>query len=251
MVTLEWNTATEWDNAVSESDVHHPSGTVLQSVEPDNFDSYATGSTPPAPWTVLASNGVVTGSQSYSGSQSWEFTGDIASHSGALTVLAYSEGFPAKQYSTVQWVYRETTNSYGHQFRVLDSAGNEITTAGTGNPQVGYWAGSDWIQLVSGSTVDPSYQEWRRITLTFDWANSAFDILWEDLTGLAANVSATGQAFYNGSAADVGRMEVVQDDRADSAGEGFGTGGGLLDSWVDDMSGILSEGSLITAEKVK
>lgn len=235
---IKWETAQDWDNAVSESKVWHPSDEIHLDITWDDFDSYASGATSFGPWTVSAGSGAIDTTNSYSGDRSVYFDGSV--NSGVITVMMYAD-FEPEQYSSAQWVYRETSSSNGHGFRFLDGNGNTIVKGGTGNPQVEVYTGNGLITMESGPS--PNYGEWRRYTVTFDWANQTVDILWEDLTGSTGDRSLSGEPFVNTNATALGRSETINDD----VDQKHGTAN---DAWVEDATGMyVSSGSLKTASK--
>jgi hypothetical protein len=240
--SVAWASAFDWDYHTSEATIDHPNDRLFLGIEADDFDSYSTGSTPPSPWNVVDSNGIVTGSRGYSDGKSWEFSANPSYTSGGVVTMAYSEGFTAKQYDEFTYLYWETTTNSGTAVRVLDSSGRELATTGTNNPEVVSNDGSNWLELLSFESIDPDYESWRRFTLTFDWDAKTFDIAWEDLTGNTEDVTAEGLGFYNANASDIARVEVNKDDR-----DGFAVSENT-DIWFDDVAGLAPSTGELTTE---
>jgi hypothetical protein len=225
-----WGSEFDWDYRTSEARVDHPNDRLFMGIGTDNFDSYSTGSTPPSPWNVVDSNGIVSGTRGYSDGQSWEFTANTSDPSNGVSTMAYSEGFSANKYDEFTFIYWENPNNTGAAMRVLDSSGREVAAAGTDNPEVVSNDGSSLVQHLG--SVTPDYQEWRRFTLSFDWDAKTYDLLWEDLTGSTDDLKIEGLGFYNTNATDIARVEVTRDDRDD-----FGVGADT-EIWFDDVAGL-------------
>lgn len=128
-----------------------------------------------------------------------------------------------EQLGTVTFAYRETSNSGGVVIKVMNGSGQKIVVAGTTNadPRVEHGGGT-WGFSRSG------YKDWRRFTITIDWGNETFDVLWEDLTGASSDESTNGKNFIN-SASTVGEVEVGGYQFSDKSA-------GLGDEWVDEVS---------------
>ena len=235
-VSTLWDTDLDWEYYSSINNIGWGNSEIFLGLLIDDFDSYSTGSTPPDVWTVSQSNGVVSNTRSYSGTNSWEFTGNITT--SGKEVLAYTEEPQARQFAEFGFTYWETTNNQGNGMALLDDQGREIIAFGTGNPAANVYNGST-TQLADSSDIDPDYQEWREFRVTIDWQNKLVDVVWEDLTGNSGTFEATGIPFNNSNASNVDRVEITADDRF------LGTSGDM-DVWYDDVWGKAADSGSIT-----
>jgi len=239
MVT--WSTSTDWDNAASESDVFHPSDVVNLAPEPDGFETYSNGAVP-SPWNAPTSITVdVTDAQSTQwGSKTCHFLGDP----GNDTVVLENTNIPNAAYTEFQFAYWEVgSGQTGVHMNLYDGTGARLCKVGTNNPEVEVWDDADQDGILENNqllaTPSPEYEAWRRMTITIDWANETFDVLWEDITGSTADQSATGYTLApnNGVIGEVGY----------TSDEG---GGSAMDCYIDQASAFLSDGNIITSEKI-
>jgi hypothetical protein len=188
----------------------------------DDFESYSTGSLP-SDYTAVNNGGpsAVVSSRAFSGSQSLKAEGDTAF--GALTPRV-ERTFSAITPSELQMVYQEDSDIRGISVQWYGSNGDELCSVGSANPQASVYNGS-------GTTLEsdpsPNYGEWRRFTITPDFANGTFDVLWEDLTGSTADATASGLSF-NESPTDVAKVTIGADGRGPRMGDD-GSGPGYID----------------------
>lgn len=175
----------------------------------DDFESYSTGSVP-SPYTSTvnadANAGVVT-TDANSGSQSLNIQTRI---DGNFFVTSIKNTFTAKTPNTLEVAYYETSSAFGGAIRWLSSNGDELAVVGTGNPQVMVRSSSGVNTLTSSPS--PNYSAWRRFTLTLDFANGTFDVLWEDLDGSSADKSLSGLSFID-NPSDVAEIQFGGDER--------------------------------------
>jgi len=188
----------------------------------DDFESYSTGSLP-SDYTAVNNGGpsAVVSSRAFSGSQSLKAEG--GTNFGELTPRV-ERTFSAITPSELQMVYQEDSSVRGISVQWYGSNGDELCSVGSANPAASVYNGA-------GTTLEsdpsPNYGEWRRITVTPDFAGGTFDVLWEDLTGSTADATASGLSF-NGSPTDVARVTVGADGRGPRMGDG-GSGPGYID----------------------
>jgi hypothetical protein len=206
--------------------------TTPASLTIDDFESYSTGSVP-SPYTAVNTNsnaGVVTTSAN-SGSQSLNIQGPTGLNGFDPTI---TKTFSAVTPDTIQVTYYETNDPSGGAIRWLDSSGEELCAVGSGNPQVQAVYGNNSYVLME-SSPSPDYETWRRFTVTPDFGNGSFDVLWEDIGGSTGDRSQTGLAFV-GSPSDVAEIQFGGDKRPSAAMGANGIGGTFL---VDDSSSLV------------
>lgn len=245
-VDASWGTTADWDNAQSESNVEHPNDEVFLAMQEDNFDSYTVGNAPPSPWVhQTPPNGLntreVSDARGLSGSQSYYIldTSGGTNVSDEIAVFSYVDGFSAQKYTSFTFSYYETSVNQNTAYRVLDSSGNSVFLVGTNNPQVYYADSSGYNELVASPS--PDYGAWRTFTVTLDWTNNEFDVLWEDIGGSTANASASNLTMIDDtSPTDVDRVELAFDDVYGDIASG-------AEVYMDDVTAFLhSSGTLKT-----
>lgn len=231
--TKTWETATDWDNATSEVDVIHPGAVIKLGVQFDSFENYSTGNAPPSPWENPASDGTVRSRSTPWGGQSVRYD----QNPGTGTVVFRQQQFPADKYTTWYWAYTEDSGSQtGMKQDLRDDAGNLLLRTETNNPQVEVTGDSGKTTLINSPS--PEYNEWRRFTITIDWTNDQFTVLWEDFTGSTSDQSGTFD-LISGHNGNLDRVE-------HTASTG---GGGNLGMDIDHVTGIFGTGNLVTATK--
>jgi len=197
----------------------------------DDFESYSTGAVP-SPYTAVNTNsnaGVVT-TDANSGSQSLNIQGATGFSGFDPTI---TKTFSAVTSGTVQVAYYETSSPSGGAIRWLDSSGEALCAVGSGNPEAQV-VHSNGSATVLDSSPTPEYEAWRRFTITPDFANGTFDVLWEDIDGTSSDSSETGLSFV-GNASDVAEIQFGGDKRPSAAMGAGGIGGTFL---VDDSSSL-------------
>jgi len=235
--TLSWSvpsgqTKQDYQATVSSADdTASQTVTVGAGLTIDDFESYNTGSVP-SPYTAVNTNsnaGVVT-TDANSGSQSLNIQGPTGTNGFEPTI---TQTFAAATPDTVQVTYYETTSPSGGAIRWLDSSGEELCAVGSGNPgaQVVHGGGNG---TVLASSPSPNYEAWRRFTVTPDFANGTFDVLWEDIDGTSPDATETGLSFV-GNPSDVAEIQFGGDKRPGSAMGANGIGGTFL---IDDSSSL-------------
>lgn len=228
MASLTWSTATDWDNAVSESNVAHPSDIVQLYPGDDSFEDITLNDPPPDPPYINVNNATITNTRGYDGSYSLTFTRDLG--------LSLDE--TGVQPDVFSFVYWETQNISGFGIHLYDSSGNEICVIGSNNPE----------PHVKGANTDEDgaspgdYNSWRRFTITFDWANNQFDVLWEDVTGDAADQTWSNLDFINVNASDL--AEWREDTNSWNGGPPD-----VEELFFDNSWGVYTTGSIETATK--
>lgn len=186
----------------------------------DSFESDTVGNSP-SQWDDQ--NAEVVNSYASDGSQSCRnyFQPAFGNYAIRRTGLAAS---PAD----VVISYRETSNSGGFTYKLLNGSGNAIFKVGSGNPQVEVVSGNGGDELISQPS--PNYEEWRRFSLTLDWANNSFDVTWSDLTGNENDITRTSKPFINNSSS-VSEAWIGTEDLPNTNGEMRGY------EWIDNVWG--------------
>lgn len=112
---------------------------------------------------------------------------DTYAYSGSHSVRTYNERGTSFYWTpafdrppSFQFVYREGDGQSGGGVEFQNENGDWILRAGTTNPDPGVYGTQG-----QGFNVDPtpSYDEWRRMTIDFDWDNGTASTTWTDLTG--------------------------------------------------------------------
>jgi len=252
-VSTVWETEFDWEKSSIIDELGYALGDLYLEVQEDDFDSYPTGSTPPETWTVTKSNGVVSDTRSWSGSNSWEFTTDYSGFSSnSKNVLAYTEEPHTRKHQRFEFTYWETSGNTATGAVLLDDQGREIIAFGTANPQAKAYNGNTFTLGVGSNSVadpdiEPDYQEWRQFRVFINWANKEVDVVWEDLTGSSDDLilEENGIPFNNGNATNVSRVELGADDRYLNAGSD-----GQTHIYFDDVTGKeVTSGSITTEWK--
>jgi hypothetical protein len=128
--------------------------------------------TPSDRWDVWE---LSTSSKSYEGSQSAYFGGYGDGTSLAERTLASG----GAQISWISFWYYEPSNTTGHGIRLVNSNGEYEVGAMTDNPQFSFDDASGPHRLNEG---DPSYNNWTKCTLYFDWAKGEATVEFTDNT---------------------------------------------------------------------
>lgn len=238
---VRWETQSDWDNAVSESYADHPSGVVSMAPGNDSFEDLADGNAVPAAWNPVSA-AIDSGRGGSEGSLSVD-NNDGPSGGTAKEDYAFASTVPGGVApATITFAYYETSSSGGIGFEVWDSAdSNIILRVGSANPEVGYNDTGDII-----SSPSPEYGEWRRFTITFDWANDQYDILWEDVTGSTSDQTVSGAPFMN-SASGIGASYIGA--AGNVSWSGAGNAGANGNEWIDEAYGVYYQSSITTATK--
>jgi len=225
--TIAWSSASDWDNAITESFVDHPSGTVNMIRGLDKFDNLSDGGTIPSIYDT-SGDSQITNSKAYSGNLA------ITTGNGfGISGLSVSD-------KKMSWVCQENSNISGWGIKLRNTNGDKMLTFGSNNPQVKLESNSNNSESIINSP-SPSYAAWRRFTVEIDFSTNTFDFFWEDLTGSSPDQSKTGQSLVSGASA-VGKWQVEKNP----------WGGGPPENgrfWVDNAWGVYSNSSITTATK--
>jgi len=239
-VTLSWPTSSG-DKGVYDLFLESDQDTIQRLVEVtrqtatgpqiDDFESYSIGPVPLAYNAVNTNSnaGVVT-TDANSGSQSLNIQGPTSSGFDPTITKTFSATTP----DTIQVTYYETSSASGGAIRWLDSSGEELCEVASDNP--GVWVTHGGFKNFNvKNSPSPSYGAWRRFTITPDFPNGTFDVLWEDIDGSSSNVSATGLSFV-GNPSDVAEIQFGGSDRGDAPPRGSGGISGTF--LIDDSSSL-------------
>lgn len=174
-------------------------------------------------WDV--NNGSVTSSTASDGTYSFR---NNKNASDGVYILKRSIDSNVDPTPTATFAYRETSNSRGVLCEFRNGNNDRILELYTLNPQVGFESGNGHSEIKSNPS--PDYDNWRRFTITFDWQNETFDLLWEDLTGYTSNVTRSNKPFIN-SASGIGETWIGNGRNDESGGNADPTG----NEWVDEV----------------
>lgn len=233
--TITWSASSDWDNAVSERFVEHPSGTVTMVAGEDDWEDLSDGASAPSPWQ--ASTGSVTNNRVQSGSLAYYCGG------GANEVLR--SDYPSVAYEgEIQFFYNETSSQSGAAWGLLNEDGNVIVEMATGNAQRGFHSGDGDTEFGSPGDTYDNWYGWR--VYNWDWTNETFDIEWFDPDGNESTQTYTGEPFGT-SSTEIGGYWVGSSKTGGSYGN-WSTGS-ASDMWVDLNYGVLYESSITTGTK--
>jgi hypothetical protein len=224
---ITWETEADWDNAVVDDRARHPSATLLAGVGLDDFKDLTDGNSLPTPYD--STNLQASTSRSYTGSVSARTTGTGGGLPSFPTAIT-EDG------ATWQFLYNEDSSQNGFSLTPRNASGQIITYLGSNNPQVTVDDGDGNQELVSSPS--PDYDTWRRFTITLDFTNDQYDLLWEDVGGSTADQTLTGRSFAN-SASEVSEWRVTD----------APWGGPASATWLDLVEGVYYDASLTTATK--
>jgi len=236
--TVTWETTSDWDNAVSEEAMEHPSGTVQQTPTEDGFEDLTSSDSVPSGWNPATGKSIDDSTTTPFGSVSLYSNTDVSGAALEATGLSHAP-------SQITFAYRETSTQGGHQYYIENGSGQVICHFGTGNPEVGVESGSGAYCLES--LPNPDYGAFRRFTVTFDWPNDQFDILWEDIEGSTGDRSRAGLSFLN-SSSEIGYV-AVGNNSLRASDFCSANPGNWSDGWVDELYGVPVSGTLTTATK--
>ena len=226
LANLNWSTATDWDNAVSESNVSHASDVVETEPVVDGFEDGSVSDT----WDV----------NNLSAVQDRVFEGSYSaytSNSSSGTYIARwqpSDLSGGAEIGFFRFYYQETTNQSGGGFRLLNSNGNVEFGAASDNDEYEVDGATGITQLSDGS----GYDDWVRVTLTFDWSAGTVDV---EFYNIPDDDTATG-TFDLKQGVDVETLQF------DDYSSGSWQTGDSMDMWIDNVT-YLTEGTLTTATK--
>lgn len=225
--TVVWETAADWNAAVSEEYVEHEDDVVSLIEGADSFEDGMPTSGLPQPWSAPSSVQQDT-------SRSLDGTASVKSTSG---FDFWGRTFATERTpSRIEYSYNEESNSNGHHFAVLQD-GDYLFGAGTGNPQSFYIGDGSGTNTVG--TIDHNYDEWVTYTFTnIDFQSETFDV--EIVTQESGSQTTTGVSF-NSSASGITEVE-LGDNVFDSAG-------GIQAVYHDLVWGTITDGSITTASK--
>jgi hypothetical protein len=231
--TVTWSTASDWDNAVSESYVDHDTTSDIVNMVRglDSFEDFSPGDTPGSPYTNVASNVDITNTQAFDGSNSLKFEG--IQNVGITLDLTSNPQTPDE----FVWYHYETGSETDHSLTVLNGNGDPIVRSGSNNPQQIYVTGTQGEQIAKPSTR--VWHKWR--FFNFDYTNGTFDVEWAEPSS-NTSVTRTGQDGLN-SFSNIGGWEVDRN--------GYWQGGSASseDSWVDLVWGVYATSTLTTSTK--
>lgn len=227
---VTWGSAQEWDNAVDESFVSHPSGTITMKPGIDSFEDLSNTDSAPSGWNF--SNASVTNNYASDGNLS------ISNGSGSSTIMQTDVNQTPEQ--TISFAFRETTSSGGISYWLENESGNTILECGTSNPDHGFYSGNGYTCIGNFS-----YEEWYRFEITFDWSNDQFDIDHIPVTSSESSSSYTGEPFPN-SSSEISK--VYLGNRNDVWCSTGGTDPSATE-WIDEIYGVPSYSYLETTAK--
>jgi hypothetical protein len=166
--TRDWGAASDWDNAVAETRVKHPSDIIQLDPFSDGFEDGDV-----AEWTVNSFQAVQ--DRTFNGSWAgYTDNGLTDAYQAARTPPGFSGG---AEPAVFQFYWQETSNSTGGGIRLVNSDGNVEIGVGTDNPE---WQIDDAASFRQIYNAD-GYNRWVRFTLIFDWAAEAYSYDFEDL----------------------------------------------------------------------
>jgi hypothetical protein len=199
------------------------------TIQTDSFENYATDGTAPPNWNVV--DGEVTTASSSAGSQA--FSNNKSEGTDGVAVI--DSGDPSGQApDSITFAYWEASASGGLAYWIENGSGNDILAVGSTNPSAQYRDGNG-EGTIEGSPT-PDYEAFRRFTITFDWANDQFDLLWEDIGGSTADATASNLPFMNSASGIHHVYAGAYDFGAGSGGDPNGGG----DERFDEMWGVES-----------
>jgi len=234
--TRTWDTATDWDNAVEEEAVTHPSGVISQTVNHDSFEEgLSNGDSLPTPWQTDGS-AVIDSSYASDGSLS------VDTNNNSATKALYSQ-LPGEPIDKIVWRYRETSSQSGADITIYNENGNRICRVGTGNPQRGWWHGNGDEGYGNPS---PEYEEWYELFATFDWANDEVSFGWRDRSGNGNTDIDDGPYPMENSSSSVSEIAIGGGNYDHS--DGYSTGQ-AESCWHDMVTGAFRDSYLTTATK--
>jgi len=168
VVYLNWNTATDWNNATSEKLVTHPNTSI--EVVSDFFDGFEDGDFDG--WEQNTFSIVETRTL---GEYSVEPYGSlIGDKEGSRIPPNASGGVDPRDF---EFYWNESSNSHGGGVRLFNSNGNVEMGAATNNPQWIVDSGNGMEEVYYGD----GYDRWIRVRVyNFDFDVGTFDVTFED-----------------------------------------------------------------------
>lgn len=205
--------------------------------EIDNYDEYSIGEFPSSyiiEDSTVSDYMFVDDTRSLSEGQSLRF-GDTGGgnynfgeiDNGFKTFM--SADYDAIKPNTLTMSYNETSDSNGQWVRWMDGD-KELLSVGTTNGELEIVTGNGTERLANNDSLSPTYDKWRTYTITIDWENKTFDLLWEDITGNTNNIERNNLTFRDDNINDVTRLEFGRDQRVND------NGSGQMDCWYDNIS---------------
>jgi len=239
--TITWETSTDWDNAVSESDVEHSADIVSMVPEPDTFEDLSDGATLPSGYTKGTGTHEADTADVFDGSVcGLTLNGDASNH---IDLTVGQAGYAP---TTFSYYYRETANGGGYALKVYNGSGNLMFAVGTSNPGVGLWGASGDNGITGSGGINPDYGAWRRFDVDIDYANDSVTATWVDVEGSSsASNSSASDSFVN-SASEIGRAAVGGDSTITLSSGGLG---GAAEGRYDGIPGVFLDGSITTDTK--
>lgn len=233
--TVTWETTSDWDSSISETDVHHPSSVLELHPTEDTFNDLSDGDPLPSIYSNSGYNVEAdTGSPVEGGGSMYCVSG----RNEEVSLSAVKDLKPDQ----IKYSYRETSSSKGHYYEARNASGDPIFRCGTNNPGTGINSGNGDVCLDVGG-----YNEVIEFTITFDWENNQFDVTVENKdTGDTKSLS--GEPFMNDSSS---LSESVVGDGGSGSPIQFcnGGAGGLEDTTFDLVYGVYDNGQITTSTK--
>lgn len=123
----------------------------------------------------------------------------------------------------IRWYYLEQSNSFGGGIRLLNSNGNSEGGWATNNPEFAITDGTGSVTF--DKPKEQIYETWHLVEILFDWQNSSYDILWQDIAR-PESLILKGRSLKNGL--DVETISIENYDN------GF-SGGSNMFMWFDNI----------------
>lgn len=112
----------------------------------------------------------------YDGSYSGYYKASDTDTTGIMADKAIHPGGAQPDY--IEYIWQETSYSWGGGISIVDSAGNEVFGMADDNPQWDIKDANGWRQVYGGD----GYDRWIKYRIEFDWVNGNCSIYFEDLS---------------------------------------------------------------------
>ena len=235
--TITWETASDWDNAVSETFSKHASGVVEMAAGLDTFEDLSDGADLPSPYDDGPDiNPTVDNSRVFEGSLS-VYTGSSAP-SNTYTMRLDNIGEVPDYVELLNNTDAGASNGWAYD--IYNENDDIIMRLGNDSNEPGFNDGNG--NTIIGNIRDG---EWRRWTVTFDWANDQFDIERVELENGDNTQTRTSRPFIN-SSTEIKRVQITGETDYNLGG---GDANGIQGNWYDTYYGVLYTSDLTTATK--
>lgn len=236
-MTLTWSSSTDWDASPHQRFVVSRGDYIEQTYGTDSFEDIPTDGSMPSVWNPQ--NTSINEYNSSDGSQSVFNSYDANPDFGITDAAFYRENIDESP-DQITFAYWEGSNSGGCAFVLRNSGNSPLLYVGSRNPYPFY--NND--NLVTTTEPDPANGEFRRFTITIDWANNQYDLLWEDVTGNSPNYTVSNIPFLNASS-QIGAVY------GSSLEWEYNSANWKGDEMVDEVYGVFTDGELRSSTKTE